>query len=72
LMVADILTRDPKTGKIGCKECKAGEKPTYKPAQRDKHRRFGIGGGTIAGEGRPRFPGGTELPPTPVEMIRDR
>lgn len=72
VMVADILTRNPLTKEIECKECKAGQKPTYKPAQRDKHRRFAIGGGTIAGEGRPQFPGGTKLPPTDVELLRDR
>lgn len=69
-LVSGVLARNPATGKLRCIECKAGEKPTYKPKQRNKHRSFGTAGGTSAGRGRPRFDGGTELPPTEVELMR--
>lgn len=66
----DFLTRDPITGEIGCVECKASASARLTPGQLRGFPEIEQSGGTIAGAGKPGFPGGTEIPPTKVQVIR--
>jgi hypothetical protein len=66
----DFLTKDPLTGEIGCVECKATPTAPFTPNQSLGFPEIGRSGGTIVGAGKPGFPGGMQIPPTPVQIIR--
>jgi RHS repeat-associated protein len=66
----DFLTKDPKTGEIGCIECKTSATAPLTPKQTLTIPEIGRTGGMIVGAGKPGFPGGTQLPPTVVQIIR--
>jgi hypothetical protein len=66
----DFLTRDPLTGQIGCIECKASQTAPLTPNQTLAFPQIGQSGGTILGAGKPGFPGGTQIPPTTVQIIQ--
>jgi hypothetical protein len=66
----DFLTQDPLTGEIGCIECKASPTAPLTGNQTLAFPEIGESGGTIVGAGKPGFPGGMQIPPTPVEIIR--
>jgi hypothetical protein len=66
----DFLTRDPLTGQIGCIECKASQTAPLTPNQSSAFPQIGQTGGTILGAGKPGFPGGTQIPPTDVQILR--
>ncbi|WP_445504878.1 RHS repeat-associated core domain-containing protein [Microvirga sp. G4-2] len=66
---ADLLTKDPMTGAVGCIECKASSTARLSPNQRVGFPDFAQNGGTVTGAGKSPFPGGTELPPTQVDII---
>ncbi len=66
----DFLTRDPLTGEIGCIECKASLTAPLTENQNIAFPDIGQSGGTIVGKGKPDFPGGTQIPPTGVKIIR--
>jgi hypothetical protein len=66
----DFLTRDPLTGKIGCIECKASQIAPLTPNQSLAFPQIERSGGTILGAGKPDFPGGTQIPPTAVQIVR--
>jgi hypothetical protein len=66
----DFLTLDPTTGEIGCIECKASPTAPLTPNQTLGFPEIGVSGGTIVGAGKPGFPGGTQIPPTVVQIIR--
>lgn len=66
----DFLTQDPLTGEIGCVECKASPTAPLTPNQTAAFPEIEQSGGTIRGAGKPGFPGGTQIPPTSVQIIR--
>ena len=66
----DFLTEDPLTGQIGCIECKASPTAPLTPNQTLAFPEIGQSGGTIVGAGKPGFPGGTQIPPTAVQILR--
>ncbi|WP_440411887.1 toxin TcdB middle/N-terminal domain-containing protein [Neorhizobium petrolearium] len=66
----DYITRDPQTGTISCIECKASATAPLTPNQKLAFPEIGQSGGRIVGAGKPGFPGGTEIPPIPVEILR--
>lgn len=67
----DFLTRDPETGAIGCIECKASDSAGLTVNQRTGYPEIRTSGATVVGVGKPGFPGGTRLPPTDVEIVRN-
>jgi len=69
---ADFMTRHPSTGKIGCVDCKASQTAPHTPAQKVGYPEIARSGGTILGAGKPGFPGGMEIPPTTVQILRPR
>jgi len=66
----DFLTQDPITGEIGCIECKATQTAPLTPNQTLAFPEIGQTGGTILGAGKPGFPGGIQIPPIDVQIIR--
>ncbi|RTL27866.1 MAG: hypothetical protein EKK47_17510 [Burkholderiales bacterium] len=66
----DFLTQNPLTGEIGCVECKASPTAPLTPNQTVAFPEIGQTGGVIVGRGKPGFPGGMQIPPTNVQVIR--
>ena len=66
----DFLTQDPLTGTMGCVECKASSTAPLTGNQTLAFPEIGQSGGTILGAGKPGFPGGMQIPPTNVQIIR--
>jgi len=66
----DFLTQDPVTGEIGCIECKASATARLTTNQTAAFPEIGQTGGKIVGAGKSGFPGGTQIPSTPVQIIR--
>ncbi len=66
----DFLTKDPVTGEIGCVECKASSTAPLTPNQSLAFPEIEQTGGTIVGAGKPGFPGGSQIPPTSVQILR--
>jgi hypothetical protein len=66
----DYLIRDPTTNTIRCIECKSSATAPLTPNQEIAFPEIEEGGATIAGAGKPGFPGGTRIPPTKVEVVR--
>jgi hypothetical protein len=68
----DFLTQDPLSGKIDCIECKASPKAPFTRKQELAHPEIAKSGATVVGAGKPGFPGGLKIPPTPVRILRGR
>jgi hypothetical protein len=66
----DFLAQDPQTGEIACIECKASQTAPLTQNQTLAFPEIRQTGGTIVGAGKPGFPGGTQIPPTAVQIIR--
>jgi hypothetical protein len=66
----DIITRNPADGTIRCVECKSSSSAPMTVNQATAFPQIQSTGGTIAGSGKPGFPGGSRIPPTTVEVIR--
>lgn len=65
----DMIGRDA-NGDIACVECKASETAPLTRNQKRAFPEIEQSGGRIVGKGKPGFPGGTEIPPTRVEILR--
>ncbi|WP_179854726.1 VENN motif pre-toxin domain-containing protein, partial [Gilliamella sp. wkB171] len=65
----DMIGKD-KNGNITCIECKSSDKATLTPNQKVGFPDLEKNGGTIIGDGKPGFEGGTKIPPTKVEVVR--
>jgi filamentous hemagglutinin len=65
----DWVTKDS-SGAIACVECKASATAPLTPAQRGTHPKIAQTGGVVAGKGKAGIPGGTVIPPGPVEIRR--
>lgn len=67
----DMIGRDAE-GNVACVECKASETAPLTPNQRVAHPEIERSGGVVVGKGKPGFPGGTQIPPTRVEIVRPK
>lgn len=65
----DWVTKDS-AGSIGCVECKASATAPLTPNQALAHPEIGQTGAVVVGKGKPGIPGGTVIPPTPVQVRR--
>ncbi|CAI9004230.1 hypothetical protein EMIT048CA2_80161 [Pseudomonas chlororaphis] len=65
----DMMGRDAE-GNISCVECKSSETAPLTRNQKRGFPEIEKGGAIIVGKGKPGFPGGTEIPPTRIEIIR--
>jgi len=64
----DWVTKD--SGTIGCVECKASGTAPLTRGQAAAHPEIARTGAVVAGKGKPGIPGGTVIPPTPVQVRR--
>jgi hypothetical protein len=65
----DMIGRNSE-GNIVCVECKASETAPLTRNQKQGFPEIEENGAVIVGKGKPSFPGGTEIPPTRVEILR--
>ncbi|HHS7810313.1 S-type pyocin domain-containing protein [Pseudomonas putida] len=65
----DMIGRDA-NGDIACVECKASDTAPLTRNQKRAFPEIELSGGRIMGKGKPGFPGGTQIPPTRVEILR--
>jgi len=66
----DHLFRDPTNNAIRCIESKSSETAPLTPNQEAAFPEIESRGAIVVGAGKPGFPGGMIIPPTPVEVIR--
>lgn len=66
----DLIGRDKSTGNLRIGEAKSSSNAPLTPNQAKGFPELAREGGTIVGQGKPGFPGGTRIPPTEVEVIR--
>ncbi|AKA25142.1 S-type pyocin domain-containing protein [Pseudomonas chlororaphis] len=67
----DMLGRDA-DGKLSCIECKSSDTAPLTKNQKVAFPEIEESGAIVVGKGKPGFPGGTEIPPTKVEIIRPK
>jgi|GEM_PF-806099 len=67
----DLLGRDA-DGKLSCIECKSSDTAPLTKNQKIAFPEIEESGAIVIGKGKPGFPGGTEIPPTKVEIIRPK
>jgi hypothetical protein len=67
--VMDVVSKDA-SGKTALTEAKSSATAKLTPAQRAAHPEIAQTGATVAGKGKPGFPGGTKIPPTKVDVVR--
>ncbi|MBP5948820.1 S-type pyocin domain-containing protein [Pseudomonas sp. P42] len=67
----DMLGRDA-DGKLSCFECKSSDTAPLTRNQKIAFPEIEESGATVVGKGKPGFPGGTEIPPTKVEIFRPK
>lgn len=65
----DFIGRDI-NGNIVLGEAKSSPTAPLTPNQRKAFPEIAQSGGLVVGKGKPGFPGGTQIPPTQVEIIR--
>jgi filamentous hemagglutinin len=65
----DIIGRDT-DGNIVCTECKASQSAPLTKNQAAAFPEIEKSGAVVVGDGKPGFPGGTQIPPTKVDIIR--
>lgn len=65
----DFLSRDS-AGAIKCTECKASDTARLTKNQKKAFPEIEQSGGVVVGKGKPGFPGGTEIPPMNVDIVR--
>jgi filamentous hemagglutinin len=66
----DLAGTDQETGAIRLTEAKSSAKAPLTGAQSDAFPEIQQSGATVVGQGKPGFPGGTQIPPTEVEIVR--
>lgn len=65
----DLMGRDA-NGNIVCTECKASATAPLTKNQRAAFPEMQQTGGVVVGKGKQGFPGGTQIPPTKVNIVR--
>ena len=66
----DAVGKDAQTGRIKLTDAKASETAPLTKNQGPGYKAIEQNGGTVLGEGKGAYPGGTEIPPTKVDIIR--
>jgi filamentous hemagglutinin len=67
--VMDVVSKDG-SGTIDLTEAKSSATARLTPNQRAAHPEIEQTGATVAGRGKPGYPGGTQIPPTRVNVVR--
>jgi filamentous hemagglutinin len=65
----DLMGRDA-SGNIVCTECKASATASLTRNQAAAFPEIQQSGAVVVGKGKPGFPGGTQIPPTTVDIVR--
>lgn len=65
----DLMGRDV-NGNIVCTECKASATAPLTRNQTAAFPEIQQSGAVVVGKGKPGFPGGTQIPPTKIDIIR--
>ncbi|UUY07711.1 S-type pyocin domain-containing protein [Pseudomonas sp. J452] len=65
----DMVGREP-DGTISCVECKSSDTAPLTPNQKVAFPEIEESGAVVVGKGKPGFPGGTDIPPTKVDVVR--
>ena len=65
----DVVSKDP-SGQVKLQEAKSSATAPLTPNQTAAHPEIQQSGGTVVGQGKPGYPGGTQIPPTKVEVVR--
>jgi hypothetical protein len=65
----DFVARHRQTGELRYIDAKSGPTSRLTPAQRMAYPEISMSGATVKGAGKGFLPGGTRLPPRPVEII---
>jgi hypothetical protein len=65
----DMVGREP-DGSISCVECKSSDTAPLTPNQKVAFPEIEESGAVVVGKGKPGSPGGTEIPPTKVDIVR--
>nr|WP_240903782.1 RHS repeat-associated core domain-containing protein [Chengkuizengella sediminis] len=66
----DMIGKNKQTGKLECVECKASATAPLTKNQKKAFPEIGQTGGIVVGKGKPPYIGGTQIPPTKVEIKR--
>jgi RHS repeat-associated protein len=66
----DAVGKDAQTSQIKLTDAKASETAPLTKNQGPGYKAIEQNGGTVVGEGKGGYPGGTEIPPTKVDIIR--
>ena len=66
----DVLGTDSKTGGIKMTDGKASPTAGLTPNQKKAYPELPKHGGVVVGQGKPPYVGGTNIPPTQVDVIR--
>lgn len=66
----DAIGTDKNTGGIRMTDGKASQTATLTPNQKIAYPELQKYGGVVVGNGKGNYPGGTKIPPTPVDIIR--
>lgn len=69
--VMDVVSKDSE-GNVALREAKSSATAPLTGAQKAAHPEIAQTGGTVVGKGKPGFPGGTEIPPTQVQVVRPK
>ena len=65
----DLIGRDS-NGNIACTECKSSATAPLTTNQKKAFPEIQQSGAVVVGNGKPGFPGGTNIPPTKVDIVR--
>jgi RHS repeat-associated protein len=65
----DVVSQDA-SGQIRLQEAKSSDTAPFTSNQAAAHPEIEQSGATVVGEGKPGYPGGTQIPPTRVEVVR--
>jgi RHS repeat-associated protein len=65
----DVVSKDA-SGNVVLQEAKSSATAPLTPNQTVAHSEIGQTGGTVVGQGKPGYPGGTKIPPTDVRVVR--
>jgi RHS repeat-associated protein len=67
--VIDVVSKNS-SGATNLQEAKSSATARLTPNQAAGHPEIQNSGATVVGRGKPGFPGGTKIPPTPVKVVR--
>lgn len=65
----DVVSKGD-SGQVKLQEAKSSATAPLTPNQAAAHPEIQQSGGTVVGKGKPGYPGGTQIPPTKVDVVR--